>query len=604
MAAHLVIVTEEGAFQQPLEDGELVLGSADGCGLVIPGAAERHAALLVTPDGVSLRQLEGPVVVNGAPQQQCDLRPGDELRIGAARLHLSRDPTETEVRVSKDATRPEYEKLSTADPANAARFQLRFELLMDMARTVGSNVGYRAALDRLMDVVHTSLAPERAVLALAGDGDGRLRLEAARHAKQEDPWRDLQVSGTILQRVISTGDAFITADAVRAEETRHIQSVARQQIRSAMCVPFRWRGQVGGALYVDHRGSANYFSEGDLDFLIVLSHLATVALQNVSDYESIRDEVRRLRDAAGGEHEIVGQAEPIKRLRELMARVGPSDQPVLILGERGTGKELVARQVHGFSGRDPFVAVNCAAIPDSLIEGALFGHEKGAFTGADRRHRGYFEQAQGGTLFLDEIGDLKPPAQAAILRALQEGEVRRVGSLSPVTVDVRVISATNRALGAAAGGDEFRADLYDRLNVLQLEVPALRERPEDIPLLASHFVSGRVRKISARALTQLRAYSWPGNVRELKNVVERAIVMGDGQTIWPEDLPKPVRDGVPGHYHLVTLEAMEKDHVIRVLRHTGGNVSRAAEILGIRRITIYKKLKKYGLEAADFKGQG
>ena len=576
----------------------LVVGAGPGADLIVEGAglAARHLELSREEGAWRARALDGALEIDGEGVDDRALRGGEELVCGKCRMRLSRDSSER-VELSKDARQPRAPRLAGgAEGTGATEGSSRFELLLQMARTVGSDVGHEGALDRLMEIVFCGLSPERAVLAIA-EGDGRLRFEAARHARLHDPWRDLQVSGTILRRVIDSGEAFITADAVAAEEIRDAHSIASQRIRSALCVPFHWRGLIGGALYVDHRGSPSYFDEDDLDFLIVLSQLATVAVQNVRDYQAIRAENQRLRAQALGEGPLIGDSPAIAGVRRLIDKVSRSDQPVLILGERGTGKELVARAIHDASSRQRFVAVNCAAIPESLTEGALFGHEKGAFTGADRQHRGFFEQASGGTLFLDEIGDLKSPAQAAILRALQEGEVRRVGSLDAIAVDARIIAATNRELS----DDEFRPDLRDRIDVLQIELPPLRERVEDIPLLASHFAGDRVRRISAKALAHLRDYSWPGNVRELRNVIERAIVMGDGKTIWPEDLPPALRAGQQGQYHLVSLEDVERDHITRVLRHTRGNVSRAADILGIRRITIYKKLRKYGLEPKAFK---
>jgi Nif-specific regulatory protein len=596
MAKYLLVLTDRQPVQHPVTADGLTIGHARDVDVVLsaPGVAARHARVRLHGDRALVEPLEGAI-------EPRELRVGEEVTVASGvRLRLV-ESGQPQVQLAKSPDALSFDALTGADPDRAVRFQRRFQLLMQMARTVGAGTDYQGVLDKLMDVAHRGLEPERAVLAMLeadASGQGRIRFEAARHARSEDPWHDLHVSGTILGRVISSGEAFIVADAAAAEQLAQAYSISTQGIRSALCVPFHWRGSVAGALYVDHRGDANYFDEDDLDFLLMLSQLATVALQNVQDYEMVRDEVRALREAMGGETALVGDSGAMATVRQLTGKVARSDLPVLIQGERGTGKELVARAIHALSSRAAFVAVNCAAIPETLTESAFFGHEQGAFTGASHPHRGYFEQAQGGTLFLDEIGDLKPPAQAAILRALQEGEIRRVGSLETVTVDVRIISATNRDLE----GGEFRADLYDRLNVLRIDVPPLRARAEDIPQLAAHFVGGRVKRISAKALRHLRDYAWPGNVRELKNVVERAIVMGDGETIWPEDLPPSVREhGKEGHYHLMSLETLERDHIIRVLRHTQGNVSHAARVLGIGRLTIYKKLKAYGLETRDFK---
>jgi Nif-specific regulatory protein len=604
--AAILIRTRGRTLRRSLSSGtELQIGADPTCDLLLtdPGVAPRHAVLRVDEDGsATVEDRGGGLDVNGSPARRHRLGAGDEVRVGDAVLRFEAAEPEPMVQVARDAGSFGTPTLRRIDAERVERYQRRLGLLVQLASSASAELGRGEVLDRMLDATVEAFEPERVVLALM-EPDGQLRYEGVRHAgRQQDPWRDVQVSGTILTRVIQTGGAFITGNAMGSEEMARVHSVARKGIRSAMCAPFRQGGRARGALYVDHRGMTDCFDEEDLEFLVLISHLGAVALQNVTDYRASQAELERLR--AGGETatELVGRSEGIERLRLALAKVARTELPVLILGERGTGKELVARAVHRLSGRGGFVAVNCAAVPETLTESSFFGHEKGAFTGADRQHRGFFEQADRGTLFLDEIADLRPPAQAAILRVLQEGEILRVGGSQTLKVDVRIVAATNRELGGGAG--EFRGDLYDRLNVLQLRVPPLRERPDDIPLLAAHFAGQRVRRISARALSVLRDHGWPGNVRELRNVVERAIVMGDGETIWPEDLPGSMRERRPEHLLLPSLESVERDHIVRVLRHTGGNISRAAEILGIGRITIYKKLKRYGLEPADFKGQG
>jgi DNA-binding NtrC family response regulator len=277
---------------------------------------------------------------------------------------------------------------------------------------------------------------------------------------------------------------------------------------------------------------------------------------------------------------------------------------VLIEGESGTGKELVARAIHSSSPRakGPFVAVDCGAIAEGVLESELFGHARGAFTGAQASRRGLFEEANGGSLFLDEIGDVGPNLQARLLRALQEGTIRRVGTNEPVAVDVRVVAATNRDLEAAVKEGTFRADLYYRLNVVSLHIPPLRERREDIPLLAEHFAHKHGRSegaaISPAARDLLLAYGWPGNVRELENVVARALALNPSGVILPEDLPEAIRGGQPASAPVPglpgserpTLAELERRYAAQVLRETDGNKTRAAEVLGIDRKTLYRLL--------------
>ena len=308
--------------------------------------------------------------------------------------------------------------------------------------------------------------------------------------------------------------------------------------------------------------------------------------------------------------EIIGESEAMRALREQIVTAAPSSGRVLIHGENGSGKELVARAIHALSARreQPFVEVNCAAIPEELIESELFGHEKGAFTGAVARRRGKFETADGGTLFLDEIGDMSVKTQAKVLRALEEQVVERVGGREPLKVDVRVIAASNRNLESLIAQGHFREDLFYRLAVIPIEVPALRERRDDIPLLVDHFLAlfcaenGKRRKaISGDALAYFLAYDWPGNIRELRNMVERLVIMVPGAAIGAEDLPPPLRPKgevvVPGESKTLkeARDGFERAHILAELRAQDWNMTRTAERLGIERSHLYRKIKTYGI---------
>ena len=307
---------------------------------------------------------------------------------------------------------------------------------------------------------------------------------------------------------------------------------------------------------------------------------------------------------------VVGESPRMLEAFKTIARVSKSSATVLVRGESGTGKEMVARTVHERSARakGPFVAVNCAAIPENLLESELFGHEKGAFTGAISRRIGRFERASGGTLFLDEIGDMSLALQAKILRVLQEREVERVGGSSPVQVDVRLIAATHRDLEQDVRAGRFREDLYYRLAVVTVQLPALRERGEDLRILAEYYLGRYAREynrpvyaISRETLSILRAYSWPGNVRQLRNVIESAVLLADGDTLLPCHLspevsaPEARRESPDAMVSLVTLSELERRHIQKVLAASGGQMSVAADILGIHRNTLRRKLSEYGL---------
>jgi len=302
--------------------------------------------------------------------------------------------------------------------------------------------------------------------------------------------------------------------------------------------------------------------------------------------------------------EIIGKSDAMQEIFDLIARVAPTDSTVLITGESGTGKELIAQAIHAHSPRsyNPFIAVSCGALPESLLESELFGYEKGAFTGADHTKRGRFELAHGGTLFLDEIGDITLKTQVDLLRVLQERTFRRLGGQELVKVDVRIVAATNRDLKEAIKKNEFREDLYYRLNVISLHVPPLRDRREDIPLLTETFLrkyclelNKEEVRISPSALRLLMEYDWPGNVRELQNVMERALVIGRGKEIVEEDLPFS-RERLSTDPYPKSLKIMEKMHIERILEESEWNVSRAARALDIDRQTLYNKMEKYQIK--------
>jgi len=341
-----------------------------------------------------------------------------------------------------------------------------------------------------------------------------------------------------------------------------------------------------------------------------------ITIERALEHVNLKEENKKLKEVLGENfnfNNIIGKSEGIKRLLEKLAMVAPSDANVLITGESGTGKELIARAIHLNSNRKdgPFVAVNCAALTETLLESELFGHEKGAFTGADRKRKGRFVRANRGTLFLDEVGEMPITIQPKLLRAIQEGEINPLGSDKIVKVDVRIIAATNRNLEEEINRGNFREDLYYRLNVVNLHIPPLRDRTEDIPILAEHFLHIYVPKnkkdikgISAQAMDLLLKYRWPGNVRELENAIEHAVVLCSGNYITERELPLRIKkqkeqiDNKIEHQSSFmdnSLEELEKKAIIAALEKTKGNKSKAARLLKITRRTLYLKMQKYGL---------
>ena len=360
-------------------------------------------------------------------------------------------------------------------------------------------------------------------------------------------------------------------------------------------------GNIDGAVEAIRRGAADYLSKPyDVDAIQIVVARALqhreLAMENRALRRGLRDRYRL--------DNVVGRSEAMLQVYKTAARVASTDATVLIQGESGTGKELVARAIHTASPRasGPFVAVDCGAIAEGVLESELFGHARGAFTGAQVARRGLFEEAHHGTLFLDEIGDIGPNLQARLLRALQEGTIRRVGTNEPISVDVRVVAASNRDMEAAVKQGAFRADLYYRLHVVSIHIPPLRERREDIPLLAEHFAQKHGRAegsaISPEARELLLAHDWPGNVRELENVIARALALNPSGVVLPEDLPDAIRSARPGPAPArlpdvsdrPSLAELERRYATQVLQETNGNKTRAAEILGIDRKTLYRIL--------------
>ncbi|MBI4538923.1 MAG: sigma-54-dependent Fis family transcriptional regulator [Gemmatimonadetes bacterium] len=395
-------------------------------------------------------------------------------------------------------------------------------------------------------------------------------------------------------------------------------------------------GSIESAIELVKAGAYDYVTKpfGTDEFLLTVER----ALQE----SRLRREVAALSRAASAVPPgFVGASRPMQELFAFVFRVAATRYPTLITGESGTGKELVARALHELSGRVPFVAVNCAALPEQLLESELFGHEKGAFTGADRDKPGLFETAHAGTLFLDEITELPAALQPKLLRALENGEVRRVGATRARNLDVRVVAATNKEPEEEVRRGRLREDLFWRLNVVSIHVPPLRERPADIPLLAEHFLertgastgsstpvpaasaaspSGaqvgdahpwaapRLR-IAPDAMALLTAYPWPGNVRELRNAIERAAALVVGPEIRPEDLPPRIREAgrvavlvADASQRQISLSQLERAYILEILRQTGGNKSRAAEILGLDRKTLYRKLEEYRVKDVESEG--
>jgi Nif-specific regulatory protein len=441
-------------------------------------------------------------------------------------------------------------------------------------------------------------------------------------SRSDSPHRYHRVSQFLSTTVMREGQAVLARNIMDDSQLGSRDSKGEILATSVICAPIRQEGKVLGVIHLYSTDSGKPTDPDDLEFTLAVADTVAVALDKLSKQQElaenlnqIRDENVQLRERLGVQSEIIGSSEVMNSVAREIARAAPSRATVLIRGESGVGKELVARAVHFSSPRQkgPFGCLNCAALSETLLESELFGHERGAFTGATERKIGKFEAANKGTLMLDEIGEMSPKTQAKFLRVLEGHPFERVGGSEQIKVDVRVIAATNRDLEKDVAEGTFRRDLYFRLHVLEIVVPSLRKRPEDIPELAEYFLhrfvaetGSKIKGFTPRAMEELLRYRWPGNVREMKNVIERAVVLTRSEYIDHDDLvlstlrtagdtDSGLLDVANGRGEPASLADIEKQHILETLRQTGWNKSRAAIILGIERSTLDRKIRRYDL---------
>jgi transcriptional regulator with GAF, ATPase, and Fis domain len=502
------------------------------------------------------------------------------------------------------------------------------EQLLRLHRRLAREDRLEPLLEQVIDAVMELTSAERGALVVLGP-DGR------REVTRElgGPGQGVQFSQSVIERVLASAEPVLSVDAAADDRFDGSRSISHLNLRSVLAVPLLFRGEVLGAVYVDHRLRRGNFDDRDLAHVEEFAELAALAVAHARALDEVRRQADHLAtshaqlaelvaereaevvglrarvdasDQDGRRHGIVGTAPAMQRVYRLVDRLADNDVPVVIYGESGTGKELVARAIHNGGARKsgPFIAENCGAIPETLLESVLFGHAKGSFTGADRNKIGLFEAACGGTIFLDEVGEMSPSMQTKLLRVLQEGEVRRVGENVSRRIDVRVIAASNRDLDAMVEQGKFRRDLYYRIHVVRVELPPLRERPADIVLLLQHFLArrGTPLEVPAATVRALQGYAWPGNVRELENEVQRWVALCDGR-VTPEDLSPAIRGADPAVDPddlriRPRVERLERDLIARALDRARGNQTRAAELLGLSRFGLQKKLRKLDEGAA------
>jgi transcriptional regulator with GAF, ATPase, and Fis domain len=598
-----------------------------------PALSRRHCLVVASEEQVSIRDLgsRNGTLVNGVPVEQQQMRHGDQIYIGDSVLlflldeegeHSARNPVEFQDTAAFEGPplmlraedslylQPEQQpdQMGASLPPSARRAR-DLNSLLKIATGIGGIRDQDSLQWQLLGFIFDVVPAERGAVLLC-DSPQEFTSTAA-WDRVRGPGHPVRVSRTVVQRALTERVGLVASDVMGNEALRQLKTLVELKVRSLLCVPLVVGSRVLGAIYLDTTSPTVHFDEDHLQVMTAVAGIASLAFDNVQHWEKLRQENQELRAEIGVEHNMVGSSPAMRKVFDFIRRVAPTDSTVLIQGESGTGKELVAHALHRNSSRAarPFVAINCAAIAETLLESELFGHEKGAFTGAAAQKKGKVEIAEGGTLFLDEIGELAPGLQAKLLRVLQEREFERLGGTKPIKLNIRLIAATNRSLSEGVKAGTFRNDLYYRLNVVALNMPPLRERREDISVLADHFLAKASRKcgtrhkpLSSEALGCLTHYDWPGNVRELENALERALVLGSTDSILPDDLPETVLEAgsttvaSTDKYH-GSIKETKKQLILQALNQANGSYTEAAKTLGMHPNSLLRLIRNLDLKA-------
>ncbi|MEM9354430.1 MAG: sigma 54-interacting transcriptional regulator [Planctomycetota bacterium] len=591
---------------------ETLIGRGTDCHVSLPDpmCSRVHAILAYSADGWVLTDQgsRNGTQVNGQKVKEATLADGNHLKLGSCEFefHLSDEPATTEatdlnmtqtivhdmpIALGEGAS---VEPEATPTGEKVQELILLYQLSNHLLGCNEPDEVVRLALELLRERTRAAVTG-----FLWADEEGQLR------PKQVIPADEAQrvvLSASLTELVLEQGRAVWVANQSAGKSPT--DSIAHYA--DAVCAPLVRRSGDGerktmGAIHVYLQDGR--FRQSDFDFIISVANLVVIALVRAISHTSLQSDVQRLAQEAPGSDELIGESKPMRDLKGKIQRVAKAPGCVLVRGESGSGKELVARAIHlaGTRADRPMVSVNCAAIPRDLMESQLFGHKAGSFTGADRDHTGFFQQADLGSLFLDEVGELTLEGQAKLLRILEGHPFLPVGATEEVRVDVRVIAATNRDLQAYVGEGKFREDLYYRLSVFELHIAPLRDRGEDIELLIrfflDHYRAERGRPglgLSDAALKKMTSYNWPGNVRQLRNVIDSAVVLAAGDQIEPHDLG--LRDSGAAQLDTLKIEDWEKKLILEALSRTSGNVPEAAKLLGIGRATLYRKIETYHIE--------
>ena len=538
--------------------------------------------------------LEGAqLTVNGKKRGQHALADGDTLQLGETQLvfqSADRIPTPAEVN-----------RLGRRDPASLATAKLA-----GFARDLAKEPGVDSALTRLLDALIEVVRADKGFVLVMTDGVPQV-LKARNFQRENVADAVERLSDTIVKRVVTTRQPLRIEDALHDAEFNASESVVNLKLSSVLCLPLLLEGELLGAIYLGNDKLANLFTDRELEVAQSFCSTATLLVELGRQLDSLRADkkalIDRLEEAAYGD--IIGSCDPMRDIFRKIDKVAATDISVMVTGETGTGKELIAREIHRRSPRKSgaFVAINCGAIPENLLESELFGHAKGAFTGAVVARIGRFQAANGGTLFLDEIGEMPPPLQVKLLRALQERTVVKVGENKPEPVDIRIVAATNKDLEEEMKAGRFREDLFYRINVVHLHLPPLRERGEDAVVLAKWFLTRAIRELASKvkgfspqALVAIKRFRWPGNIRQLENRIKKAVVLAEKPLISPDDLELRPEQLEPILPLAAARDEWQKRYISEVLERNGQNRTKSAKDLGVDPRTIFRHLERMEAE--------
>lgn len=600
-----------------ITDSPAIIGRESTASLCLPdrSVSRRHSQIERDGDEFIVTDLDSlnGTFVNDVPVKRRSLEHGDRVRIGNSQFLFLRD--EGDAPSESSEIRFDDRRLVSGSTVqfsfNDALYLMARDLaaLMKVSTTINAIRHLPELQKKLLELMFEVVPAERGAILLA---DSSAKQEEQEFSsvfaldRVKGAGQTIEVSPTVAQQVLRDGTAVLIGGR---DEAVSVEQESQGDTSSVLCVPLIMAGRSLGVLYLDTNQHDVQFDSDHLQLTSAISRIAAVAIENARHIEWLESEHKRLIADAGIEHSMVGESPAMRQVYRFISKVAPTDSSVLISGESGTGKELVARAIHQNSKRSgrPFIAVNCAALTETLLESELFGHEKGAFTGAFAQRKGRLEIADGGTLFLDEIGELSAPLQVKLLRVLQEREFERVGGTRTIKVNIRLLTATNRNLEDLIGQGLFRQDLFYRLNVLQLEMPPLRQRQEDILLLAKYFAvkygekcKRNITGISLEAQKRLLSYDWPGNVRELENAIERAVVLGTTDSILLEDLPEAILESesrtmpAPTKYH-EAVAATKKQVILQAVDQTKGNYTDAAKLLGVHPNYLHRLIRNLNL---------